>query len=182
MAETRLIEQPLAENVRAVLVDRPELYDRDTLYGAGGDYPDNPRRFAFLCRAALEYALSVGRDLRHPARARLAGRSRAGVPAHALCRRAAPQRHDGHLHDSQPRVSGKLSSRLARTARAWPRAACRWTRSSSGGRSASSRAASSFRTASRRSARPTRARFRPRNTGSASTACWRRAQPICTAS
>ncbi len=56
VAETRLIEQPLAENVRAVLVERPELYDRDTLYGAGGDYPDNPRRFAFLSLAALEYA------------------------------------------------------------------------------------------------------------------------------
>ena len=60
VAETRLIEQPLAENVRAVLVDRPELFDRDSLYGAGGDYPDNPRRFAFLCRAALEYALQSG--------------------------------------------------------------------------------------------------------------------------
>jgi starch synthase len=60
MAETRLIEQPLAENVRAVLVDRPELYDRDTIYGAGSDYPDNPRRFAFLCRAALEYVLQSG--------------------------------------------------------------------------------------------------------------------------
>ena len=59
-AETRLIEQPLAENVKAVLVDRPELYDRESLYGAGGDYPDNPRRFAFLCRAALEYALQSG--------------------------------------------------------------------------------------------------------------------------
>jgi starch synthase len=56
-ADTRLIDQPLAENVKAVLVDRPELYDRESLYGAGGDYPDNPRRFAFLCRAALEYAL-----------------------------------------------------------------------------------------------------------------------------
>jgi starch synthase len=60
VAATRLIEQPLAENVRAVLVDRPELYDRDALYGAGGDYPDNPRRFAFLCRAALEYADQSG--------------------------------------------------------------------------------------------------------------------------
>ena len=59
-ASTRLIEQPLAENVKAVLVDRPELYDRESLYGAGGDYPDNPRRFAFLCRAALEYALQSG--------------------------------------------------------------------------------------------------------------------------
>ena len=60
VAETRLIEQPLAENVRAVLVDRPEFFNRDSLYGAGGDYPDNPRRFAFLCRAALEYALQSG--------------------------------------------------------------------------------------------------------------------------
>ena len=59
-ADTRLIEQPLAENVKALLVDRPELYDRDSLYGAGGDYPDNPRRFAFLCRAALEYVLQSG--------------------------------------------------------------------------------------------------------------------------
>jgi starch synthase len=59
-ADTRLIEQPLAENVKALLVDRPELYDRESLYGAGGDYPDNPRRFAFLCRAALEYALQSG--------------------------------------------------------------------------------------------------------------------------
>ena len=56
IAETRIIEQPMAENVRAVLVDRPELYDRDTLYGGATDFPDNPRRFAFLCAAALEYA------------------------------------------------------------------------------------------------------------------------------
>ena len=59
-ADTRLIEQPLAENVTALLVDRPELYDRASLYGAGGDYPDNPRRFAFLCRAALEYVVQSG--------------------------------------------------------------------------------------------------------------------------
>jgi starch synthase len=57
VAETKIIEQPLAENVTAILVERPELYDRESLYGAGGDYPDNPRRFAFLCKAALEYAL-----------------------------------------------------------------------------------------------------------------------------
>jgi starch synthase len=57
VAETRVIEQPLAENVKAVLIDRPELYDRESIYGAGGDYPDNPRRYAFLCRAALEYAI-----------------------------------------------------------------------------------------------------------------------------
>ncbi len=60
VSETRVVEQPLAENVKVVLVDRPELYDRASLYGAGGDYPDNPRRFAFLCVAALEYALQSG--------------------------------------------------------------------------------------------------------------------------
>jgi starch synthase len=59
-AATPLLIQPLAANVRAVLVDRPELYDRDSIYGAGSDYPDNPRRFGFLSRAALEYALQVG--------------------------------------------------------------------------------------------------------------------------
>jgi len=55
--DTKVIEQPLAEGVRVVLVDRPELYDRDSIYGMGGDYPDSPRRFGFLCRAALEYAI-----------------------------------------------------------------------------------------------------------------------------
>src|SRR4029453_5971825 len=39
ISDTHLIEQPLAENVKAVLVDRPEFYDRESLYGAGGDYP-----------------------------------------------------------------------------------------------------------------------------------------------
>jgi starch synthase len=55
---TKLIEQPLADGVRAVFVDRPDLYDRESIYGAGGsDYPDNARRFGFLARAAIEYAL-----------------------------------------------------------------------------------------------------------------------------
>ena len=37
------------------LVDCPQLYDRHGLYASGGkDYPDNPVRFALLCRAALE--------------------------------------------------------------------------------------------------------------------------------
>ena len=57
-------EAPLAYGARAVLVDCPDLYDRDGVYGpqhpgqgeAGGDYPDNARRYAFLTRAALEYA------------------------------------------------------------------------------------------------------------------------------
>jgi starch synthase len=55
---TTVIEQPVAEGVRVVFVDRPDLYDRESIYGLGGtDYPDNARRFGFLSRAALEYAL-----------------------------------------------------------------------------------------------------------------------------
>ena len=46
---------------RAILVDCPDLYDRDALYGtAGSDYPDSPRRFAFLARAALEWVIRAG--------------------------------------------------------------------------------------------------------------------------
>ena len=48
---------PLGEGARALLIDVPELYDRSDLYGSGGtDYSDNPRRFAVLVRAALEFA------------------------------------------------------------------------------------------------------------------------------
>ena len=55
--EVSLFEAPLGERVRAVLVGCPDLFDRDTLYGAeGADYPDSPRRFAMLVRASLEYA------------------------------------------------------------------------------------------------------------------------------
>ena len=54
-------EAPLPDAARAVLVECPDLYHRDSLYGAdGADYPDNPRRFAFLVRAALEYAARRG--------------------------------------------------------------------------------------------------------------------------
>jgi starch synthase len=56
VAETRVTEQQLAENVKAVLIERPELYGRESIYGDGAGYPDNPRRFGFLCKAALEYA------------------------------------------------------------------------------------------------------------------------------
>src|SRR6266496_4640098 len=68
---TRMIEQPIAEGVRVVFVDRPDLYDRESIYGAGGsDYPDNARRFGFLARASIEYALhrragGEGFDLLH---------------------------------------------------------------------------------------------------------------------
>ena len=50
-------EAPLADGARALLVDCPELYDRASLYALDNiDYGDNARRFAFLARAALEFA------------------------------------------------------------------------------------------------------------------------------
>jgi starch synthase len=54
-------EAPLDGGATALLVDCPDLYDRDGIYGAGaGDYADSPRRFAFLARAALEYVARRG--------------------------------------------------------------------------------------------------------------------------
>ena len=52
----RFVRSALSTGVTAVLVDAPDLYDRDGLYGTSdGDYPDNAFRFAVLSRAALEY-------------------------------------------------------------------------------------------------------------------------------
>jgi starch synthase len=43
--------------VQFLFVEHPAHFDREFLYGEGGrDYPDNPARFGFLCRAALEWA------------------------------------------------------------------------------------------------------------------------------
>jgi len=54
-------EAPLPDGATALLVDCPDLYDRPGIYGADGvDYPDSPRRFAFLARAALEHASRGG--------------------------------------------------------------------------------------------------------------------------
>ena len=51
-----------ADRVRTIFIDQPAYFDRDYLYGAAGhDYPDNPERFAFFARAALEWASDVGR-------------------------------------------------------------------------------------------------------------------------
>jgi starch synthase len=55
--EVQFHETPLAAGARAVLVDCPDLFDREALYGVGNtDFPDNARRFAMLVRAALELA------------------------------------------------------------------------------------------------------------------------------
>ena len=44
---------------RYFFVDDPEYLDRDQLYGADGDYPDNAERFAELSRAAIEFSKLV---------------------------------------------------------------------------------------------------------------------------
>ena len=46
-------------SVRALLLDCPELYDRDGIYySSRGDFPDNPVRYAFLSAAAIDWALT----------------------------------------------------------------------------------------------------------------------------
>src|SRR5712691_7044457 len=60
--EIGFYEAPLGDGARAILIDCPGLYHRDGLYASAGvDYPDNPRRFADLTRAALEWAARSGR-------------------------------------------------------------------------------------------------------------------------
>jgi starch synthase len=59
--EVGFFEEVLDDGVVALLVDCPELYDREQLYGVdGSDYADNPRRFAMLVRAALEFTGRLG--------------------------------------------------------------------------------------------------------------------------
>jgi starch synthase len=56
-----LFDAPMADGARALLVDCPDLYDRDSLYATGDvDYPDNARRFAVLVRSALEFVARRG--------------------------------------------------------------------------------------------------------------------------
>ena len=60
LMEVRLREDASTDRagaVRTLLLDCPELYDRDGIYyDAGGDFADNPVRFAFLSAAAIEWA------------------------------------------------------------------------------------------------------------------------------
>ena len=44
-----------AGHVRILFIDQPQFFDRDGIYSAhGADYPDNPARFLFFSRAAIE--------------------------------------------------------------------------------------------------------------------------------
>ena len=55
--EDATLSQVESGGVRTILAAHARYFDRDYLYGAGGhDYPDNPERFTFLSRAALEWA------------------------------------------------------------------------------------------------------------------------------
>jgi len=50
-----LLRHTLLADIPVYLLENKELFYRDYLYGSpAGDYPDNPRRFAFFCRGVLE--------------------------------------------------------------------------------------------------------------------------------
>ena len=51
-----LIEAPIGQGARVLLLDCPELYDRSGIYyDARGDFADNAVRFAFLSAAAIDW-------------------------------------------------------------------------------------------------------------------------------
>ena len=53
----RLMQVDTGPNCRVLLLDCPELYDRDGVYyDRIGDFPDNPVRYAFLSAAATDWA------------------------------------------------------------------------------------------------------------------------------
>ena len=59
--EVGFFEADLRNGARAVLIDCPDLFDREGLYAVDStDYSDNPRRFAMLVRAAFEFASRRG--------------------------------------------------------------------------------------------------------------------------
>jgi starch synthase len=59
--EGRLWRSALSPAHDRIFVDNADLYGRVGIYGEGGvDYPDSPRRYAFLSLAALEAAEQLG--------------------------------------------------------------------------------------------------------------------------
>jgi starch synthase len=54
-------ESELGPNLRVIFVEHPPLFDRQGIYGdSNGDFGDNEFRFAFFCRAVLEFCRSRG--------------------------------------------------------------------------------------------------------------------------
>ena len=61
IGDVGFFETDLTCGARALLIDCPNLFDREALYGIEStDYPDNPRRFAVLVRAVLEFVARRG--------------------------------------------------------------------------------------------------------------------------
>src|SRR5512143_2415498 len=63
-----LTETDAGEGVRAYFVKNARYFDREHLYGSrDGDYVDNCERFAFFCRAVMEWIVRSGRryDILH---------------------------------------------------------------------------------------------------------------------
>lgn len=59
--DVRVRDLDAGEGVRLRFVDCPAYFGREGIYGtAAGDYPDNDRRYALLCRTALEAAARLG--------------------------------------------------------------------------------------------------------------------------
>ncbi|MCM2358550.1 MAG: glycogen synthase GlgA [Geobacteraceae bacterium] len=53
--EQGVLRQTALDGIPVYLLENDRLFGRDFLYGTPtGDYPDNPRRFAFFCRWVLE--------------------------------------------------------------------------------------------------------------------------------
>jgi starch synthase len=54
-------ERELGANLRVIFVEHPPFFDRNGIYGdQNGDFGDNEFRFAFFCRAVLEFCRSRG--------------------------------------------------------------------------------------------------------------------------
>jgi starch synthase len=53
---------PSATGPRVFFVESPDFFDRAGIYGDNGDYPDNARRFAFFCVAALTALQEIAPD------------------------------------------------------------------------------------------------------------------------
>lgn len=57
----RVLDGGSAQGVQTYLVDCPEFFDRDGIYGPPGEnYPDNALRFGLYCRAVLEASKLLG--------------------------------------------------------------------------------------------------------------------------
>jgi starch synthase len=64
-AEASIRSLPSGSRLSVRVIDAPELFDRDGLYGVGGsDHPDNLLRFAVFCRASL-CAVEESPDILH---------------------------------------------------------------------------------------------------------------------